>query len=98
QISSTKADCAPTIGGGTCSSLFGASYVPSTDSIFCSSSCPALAFQPGDYVFCDFEYNGSVSLNAASTQAVRIFIDNPGSSRCPGTSATHSNGGVPALR
>jgi len=91
QISSTKANCAPTTGAVSCSTLFNSSeYSSASDSIYCASGCPALTFQPGDYVFCDFQYNGSVSLNAASAQAVRIFIDNPGSSRCPGNAATHS--------
>jgi type II secretory pathway pseudopilin PulG len=91
QISSTKADCAPTTGTVSCGTLFNSSvYSSTTDSIYCTSSCPALTFQPGDYVFCDFQYNGSVSLNAASTQAVRIFIDNPNSSRCSGITGSHS--------
>jgi hypothetical protein len=89
QISSTKPDCAPSTGMVLCSSLNLNGYSSSTDSIYCASSCPLLTFQPGDYVFCDFQYNGPVSLNASSLQAVRIFIDNPGSSRCPGNSATH---------
>jgi hypothetical protein len=98
QLSSTKPNCAPTTGVVNCSTLFSPNvdYSSATDSIYCTSSCPALTFQPGDYVFCDFQYNGSVSLNASSTQAVRIFIDNPGSSRCPGVSATHSGGTPPA--
>lgn len=96
QISSSKADCAPVSGTVACSTLFSPSvYSSATDSIYCTSSCQALTFQPGDYVFCDFQYNGSVSLNASSTQAVRIFIDNPNSSRCSGH-GTHSSVGQPS--
>jgi hypothetical protein len=93
QISSTKANCAPTTGVVSCTTLFSSSvYSSATDSIYCTSSCPTLAFQPGDYVFCDFQYNGTVNLNAASTQAVRIFIDNPNSSRCSGHGSHPSSG------
>jgi hypothetical protein len=88
QISSTKANCAPV----SCNVFSPSVYSSATDSIYCTSSCPALTFQPGDYVFCDFQYNGPVSLNAASTQAVRIFIDNPHSSRCSGITGNHSGG------
>jgi hypothetical protein len=74
----------------SCSSLFGSVYSATTESIYCTSGCSALTFQPGDYVFCDFQYNGPVSLNPSSTQAVRIFIDNPHSSRCSGISGNHT--------
>ena len=96
SISSSKASCAPDTGTATCSSLFGGSYTntpAAPDSIYCTSGCSTLTFQPGDYVFCDFQYNGNVSLNASSTQAVRIFIDSPSSSRCS-THGTHSSSGV----
>ncbi|MHB8658517.1 MAG: hypothetical protein ACYC91_11275 [Solirubrobacteraceae bacterium] len=98
SVSPNKVDCAPDTGVVDCSTLLGSSYTASTDSLLCASACPGLAFQPGDYVFCDFEYNGAVSLNPSALGAVRIFIDDPGSSRCPGRSATHSDGGATGFR
>ncbi len=41
-----------------------------------------ISFGPGDYMFCSFKTNGPVNLNPTSSQAVRIFIDTPTSSRC----------------
>jgi hypothetical protein len=97
QISTTKANCAPTTGTVACSTLFSSTIYPNTssvpDSIYCTSSCGTLTFQPGDYVFCDFQYNGNVTLNASSLQAVRIFIDSPSSSRCSGH-GSHASSGV----
>lgn len=87
SISSSKANCyqnsSPTT---SCLALFGSAYDSTKNAIYCSSGCGTLTFQPGDYVFCNFMYNGVVSLNPSSTQAVRIFIDSPSSSRCNGVS------------
>lgn len=95
-LSPSKPNCAPNTGTVSCSSLLSSSIYSSTsDSVFCKTSCPALTFQPGDYVFCDFQYNGTVSLNASSTQAVRVFIDNPSSSRCSGVTS-HDLTGAPS--
>jgi hypothetical protein len=100
SISSAKANCAPDTGTVACSTLFNSTIYPNTttsggspDSIYCTSSCPTLTFQPGDYVFCDFQYNGHVNLNPSSLQAVRIFIDSPSSSRC----STHGSHASSAL-
>jgi hypothetical protein len=85
QISATKQDCVPTAGVETCSSDagFGSSYVGGNqDEIYNTNGATTISFGPGDYVLCSFETNGPVSLNPSSTQAVRIFIDSPSSTRC----------------
>lgn len=94
SIASSKADCAPVTGVVDCGTLLGTSYTSATDSVYCATTtgCPTLTLQPGDYVFCDFQYNGPIVFNASSTQAVRIFIDNPNdTSRC-GSAAGISHG------
>jgi hypothetical protein len=98
SITSTKSDCVPTSGQESCGSdpNFGASYVAgrnadgsvnnnlsNEDEVYDASGAP-ISFGPGDYVFCSFYANGPVSLNPTSTEAVRIFIDSPNSSRCSG--------------
>lgn len=98
SISSTKSDCVPTSGVETCTndSGFGSQYVSgrnaggtvnnalsNEDEVYDSTGA-TISFAPGDYVFCSFYANGPVSLNPSSTQAVRIFIDSPTSSRCSG--------------
>lgn len=99
QINSTKPDCV-LAGGATesCSSDsgFGTYYVGGNqDEIYNTDPTKTISFQPGDYVFCSFQTNGPVSVNPSGTQAVRIFIDSPSSSRCKNF-ADHSSTGQPS--
>jgi hypothetical protein len=86
-LSSSKANCAPATGTVACSTLFTSHFSVGGDSFFCTSACPTLTFQPGDYVFCDFQWAGYVNFNSSTSSPVRIFIDNPSSSRCSGYTA-----------
>lgn len=96
KISATKQDCVPVGGVETCTSDagFGSQYVAgrnsngtvnnaltNQDEIYDTTGA-AISFGPGDYVFCSFQTNGPLSLNPSGTQAVRIFIDSPSSTRC----------------
>jgi hypothetical protein len=98
QISSSKSNCVPTTGVESCGSDsgFGSQYVSgrtaggvvnnaltNENEIYDTTGTP-ITFGPGDYVFCSFQTNGIVNVNPISTQAVRIFIDSPSSSRCSG--------------
>jgi hypothetical protein len=50
-----------------------------------TNAIESVTFQPGDYVFCNFSVTaGTVNVNPSSSAPVRIFIDNPNSSRCAG--------------
>jgi hypothetical protein len=92
QISSSKQDCVPVAGVETCSSDagFGSTYIGGNqDEIYNTNAGRTISFGPGDYVFCSFQTNGPVNLNPSSSQAVRIFIDSPTSSRCS-SFASHS--------
>lgn len=85
QVSASKQDCVLASGvNESCGSDsgFGNSYDATRDAIYNANSSTTITFQPGDYVFCSVQTNGPVSVNPSSTQAVRIFIDNPNSSRC----------------
>jgi hypothetical protein len=87
SLSPTKAACVPTAGPETCSTDagFGTSYIGGAqDEIYNPTSTKTISFGPGDYVFCSFHSAGPVNLNPTSTQAVRIFIDSPSTSRCSG--------------
>jgi hypothetical protein len=85
QVSSSKPPCP-----SSCAGLTG--YDPANDEIKITNGA-SISFAPGDYVFCGFSSNGSVSVNpswppSAGLGAVRIFID-PG--RCGTTPYNKGN-------
>jgi hypothetical protein len=82
-ISSSKSDC-PSGGCPSVSNAVGSDGYNSTSHAFTmTSASESVTFQPGDYVFCNFNATaGTVNVNPSSSAPVRIFIDNPNSSRC----------------
>lgn len=88
-ISGSKADWSSPTGSVTCSSPttgYEASNANGTqDAVFIENE-KSLELTPGcDYVFCSLVTNGPITLPAGTSNAslpVRIFIDNPSSSRC----------------
>ncbi|HEY5318719.1 MAG TPA: hypothetical protein VIJ20_12095 [Solirubrobacteraceae bacterium] len=82
-IASTKADC-PTAGCPTVTNKVGSDgYSSATDTFTMTNSSETVIFQPGDYVFCNFNVTaGTVEANPTAATPVRIFIDSSSSSRC----------------
>lgn len=83
QISSTKPACP-----SSCAGLTGYTTLNGGPQILINNGS-SISFSPGDYVFCSFQSNGPVNINptwppSSGLGAVRIFIDNPHSSRCSG--------------
>lgn len=93
SVASSKLNC---VLAGTsvnnCAGLGGA-YSAATNSVTQSSGTLTLA--AGDYVFCNFNVTGG-TVNASPTNStpiapVRIFIDNPNSTRCKGKGGSQGN-------
>jgi hypothetical protein len=80
-ISAAKSSCP----SGGCPSVSGGSdhYDASTNTFTMTSAAESVTFAPGDYVFCNFNVTaGTVNVNPTASAPVRIFIDNPNSTRC----------------
>jgi hypothetical protein len=87
SISPTKPDCSV---AANCTNL-GSAY-NSTTHKFATTGSTNVTFQAGDYVFCNFSYTaGSVAFNDSPAAPVRIFIDNPHSTRCAGNNGSQGN-------
>jgi hypothetical protein len=84
-IASSKSSC-PSGGCPTVTNKVGSDGYSSTTNTFTMTNAnESVTFQPGDYVFCNFNVTaGTVNVNPSSSAPVRIFIDNPNSSRCAG--------------
>lgn len=91
SIASSKPNCSM---AANCTAL-GPAYDPVKDTFSLSSG--SVTFQPGDYVFCNFNVTGGTVTAAATAAApVRIFIDSPKSSRCSGNGLGSAQGNLVA--
>jgi hypothetical protein len=86
SISPSKPDCTPAT---NCTAL-GAAYNSSTHKFTLTSG--TVNIPAGDYVFCNFSATGG-TLNLQDTVAapVRIFVDDPRSTRCSGNAGAQGN-------
>ncbi|MEA2159112.1 MAG: hypothetical protein QOD66_1492 [Solirubrobacteraceae bacterium] len=96
-ISAAKSSCP----SGGCPSVSGAvgtdGYRSSTDTFTMTSAAESATFAPGDYVFCNFNVTaGTVNVNPTASAPVRIFIDNPNSTRCKSNGLGSSQGNFTA--
>lgn len=91
-ISSAKPDCPS---GGCPTGYTGTTGTSAHNFSIASGS---VTFQPGDYVFCNFNAaaGSTVNVNPSSSAPVRIFIDSPSSTRCAGDSSPKGNFNDPA--
>jgi hypothetical protein len=76
-ISPTRPNCSV---AANCTAL-GSAYNSTTNTF--SLTTGSVSFQPGDYVFCNFNATGgTLNISPSSAAPVRIFIDSPTSTRC----------------
>jgi hypothetical protein len=92
-IASSKSSCP----GGGCPSVAGVvgsdGYNSTTHTFTMTNPGESVTFQPGDYVLCNFNVTaGTVNVNPSSSAPVRIFVDNPNSSRCSGNGLGSAQG------
>ncbi len=90
SIASTKVSCpaADSTHLANCGDING--YSTATNSVLVTNGS-AMTIPAGDYVFCNFSTNGTVTANSTATAPVRIFIDSPSSTRCSGKGGTQGN-------
>jgi hypothetical protein len=77
----TVSSSIPNCPNNTCTGSWTSYYNASTDSISVPSGS-TMTLPGGEYVFCNFNAQGTVIASPSSTVPVQIFIDNPNSSRC----------------
>ncbi len=84
KIAASKVDCPASGGCPSVSNKVGSDgYSSATHSFTMSNSNESVTFEPGDYVFCNFNVTaGTVKVDPSSSAPVRIFVDSPNSARC----------------
>jgi Tfp pilus assembly protein PilX len=95
-ISASKPNCSSAPGCAALGSYYSGNTPLDTKNVF-SMTSGSVTFQPGDYVFCDFSVTGgTVNVNPSSSAPVRIFIDNPNSTRCKSPNGVSPEGNFKA--